>query len=261
MLKEQGAQVIVECQKELAGLLASCPGIDRLVAQGSPVPAFDVQAPLASLPGILHTSLATIPANVPYLFADPGRIERWQHRLSGISGFKIGIAWQGNPAHPLDWVRSFPLACFEPLAEIPGVCLISLQKGSGSDQLAAEADRFAVTNLGPDLDESGAFVDTAAVMKNLDLVITSDTAIAHLAGALGVPVWVALRLVPDWRWLFDRQDSPWYPTMRLFRQTVRGNWPPVFESMADAVRGMLAETKLQAEAERGRKPNKSKRAR
>src|SRR5262249_23681904 len=153
------------------------------------------------------------------LDADAELVARWRSELGPLRALKIGIAWQGNPRYPEDRSRSFRLAQFEPVAQLECVRLFSLQKGPGAEQLAAVTDLFPVTDLGSQLDETtGAFMDTAAVMKNLDLVITSDTAIAHLAGALGVPVWVALPQVPDWRWLLGREDSPWYPTMRLFRQ-------------------------------------------
>src|SRR5205085_9188629 len=155
---------------------------------------------------------------------------------AALAGFKIGIAWKGS-AEADKQQRSIPLAEFAPLAAVPGVQLISLQKGPGSEQLAAVAGQWPVTDLGGRLDEqAGPFMDTAALMKNLDLVVTADTAIGHVAGALGVPVWVAVQKVPDWRWLLDREDTPWYPTMRLFRQERRGEWKPVFECIAQAVR-------------------------
>ena len=241
LVKQRGAVVIVECPRPLLSLLTSCAGIDRLVARGEELPPFDVQAPLLSLPGIFQTALGEIPATIPYLFADPVLVEHWRQELSGIAGFKIGIAWQGNPKYPSDRDRSLPLGCFEPLARCCGVQLLSLQKDFGTEQLQEVAQRFPVIDLGSRLDEaSGAFMDTAAVMMNLDLVVTSDTAVAHLAGALGVPVWVALPLVPDWRWLLDRSDSPWYPTMRLFRQERRGDWPGVFRRIEVALGEHLA---------------------
>ena len=150
---------------------------------------------------------------------------------------KIGIAWQGNPENRNDRNRSIPLGCFEPLARCSGVQLLSLQKGAGVEQLQPMDERFPVTELGSRLND---FMVTAAVMKNLDLVITCDTAVAHLAGALGVPVWVALPFVPDWRWLLDRGDSPWYPTMRLFRQESRGDWQGVFRRIEVALGERLA---------------------
>ena len=180
-----------------------------------------------------NSEIETIPAAIPYVFAEPERIADWQKKLAHWPGFKVGIAWQGNPDFVGDYYRSIPLAAFAPLAECPNVKLFSLQKGRGREQLATLADRFEIVDLGGLLDEEGAaFVDTAAVMMNLDLVITSDTAVAHLAGALGVRVWVVLQRTPNWRWLVDRSDSPWYPTMRLFRQSQLGNWTDVFDQIA-----------------------------
>jgi tetratricopeptide (TPR) repeat protein len=241
VVKQYGGNVIVECQPRLVPLLRNCPGIDQLLAEGSELPAFDVHAPLLSLPRILGTSLATVPADIPYILPAAELQSKWQHELSGFPGFKIGIAWQGNPRYRRDRQRSFPLIHFARLARIERVRLISLQKPVGTEQLQACADAFRVIDLGSRLDEtSGAFMDTAAVMKNLGLVITSDTVIAHLAGALGVPVWLAASFVPDWRWLLKRQDSPWYPTMRLFRQRAPGDWDGVFDRMAEALSKRLS---------------------
>jgi hypothetical protein len=185
------------------------------------------------MPHRMRTTLQTIPAQVPYIFADDDRLALWRERLAGYREFKVGIAWQGNPLCPGDRERSIPLAHFEPLARIPGVRLFSLQKGPGTEQLPSVAEAWPVVDFGDELDsEGGAFLDTAAIMKHLDLVITSDTAAAHLAGALGVNVWLALQFVPDWRWLLDRSDSPWYPTMHLFRQPRHADWPAVFARIA-----------------------------
>ena len=177
---------------------------------------------------------ATIPRDVPYLWADPELTDRWRQELAGIDGFKIGIAWQGSRDFVSDHSRSIPLAQFGPLAGLPGVRLISLQKGFGSEQIATVD--FPVLDLSGRLDEAaGAFMDTAAVIRNLDLVVAADTAIAHLAGALGAAVWLALPFSPNWRWLLQRDDSPWYPTMRLFRQTALGGWSDVLDRIAHAV--------------------------
>jgi ADP-heptose:LPS heptosyltransferase len=185
-----------------------------------------------SLPGLLKTTLESVPADVPYLFAAPDLVEQWRQRLGAPEGFKIGIAWRGSPTHANDRTRSIPLSCFESLAALPGVRLFSLQKWAGAEQLQDAANRFPVTEVGSRLED---FMDTAAVLANLDLLITCDTAVAHLAGALALPVWVALPLVPDWRWLLDRSDSPWYPTMRLFRQKAPGDWAGVFEQIKTAL--------------------------
>jgi Flp pilus assembly protein TadD len=237
LLHQRGGRVIMMCQPLLTRLLARNSGIERLLAHGDPTPEFDFHVPLLSLPGLLGTTLESVPADVPYLGAEPELVETWRQRLSIYPGFKIGIAWQGNPKYRLDRVRSVPLAQFAPLARVPGVHLLSLQKNVGREQLAARERRFPVTDLSGQLED---FVDTAAVMKNLDLVITSDTSIAHLAGALGVPVWVALHEFSDWRWLQNRDDCPWYPTMRLCRQARLGQWEDVFHRIAEALRERLA---------------------
>jgi len=214
--------VTVEVQPGLQRLLAPL-GLPT-IAVGDPLPPFDLYCPLLSLPRIL----ADAPPP-PYLTAEPDRVARWRARI-GTHGRRIGIAWQGNPTAATERGRSIPLQAFLPLAQLPGVRLISLQKHHGLEQLAPG---LPIETLGDDFDLGpDAFVDTAAAMQSLDLVITSDTSIAHLAGALARPVWVALRHVPDWRWMLDRPDSPWYPTMRLFRQQTRGDWGGVFDAMA-----------------------------
>ncbi|HYV39809.1 MAG TPA: tetratricopeptide repeat protein [Gemmataceae bacterium] len=261
--KARGGRVIAECQSGLQHLVKTAPGIEQLLTYGSTLPPFDVHSPLLDLPGICHTTLDTIPGTVPYLQADPELMEKWREcRVGGVFGthqftkvgsedsthpttrhsqFLIGIAWQGNPNYGLDRIRSIPLNQFAPLAKIEGVRFVSLQKRWGIEQIANVKQQFEVLDLSDRLDEtSGAFMDTAAIMKNLDLVICSDSAVAHLAGALGVPVWLALPFVPDWRWLLERDDSPWYPTMRLFRQKRYGEWEDVFEKIAEALKTRLA---------------------
>ncbi|HYE52388.1 MAG TPA: FkbM family methyltransferase [Azospirillaceae bacterium] len=236
-------EVVLEVPSMLMALFSSLPGV-RLVAYGDPLPPVDVQCALMSLPRVLGTRLGNVPAPVPYLSAEPDRVASWRDALPGAP-FRVGIAWQGKPGTLIDHGRSFPLAALEPLSHIPGVQLVSLQKTHGLDQLDALPWKDKVHTLGPDFDTGGgAFLDTAAVMANLDLVVTSDTSIAHLAGALGRPTWVALKQVPDWRWMLDRADSPWYPTMRLFRQQQDGDWTPVFARMA-------AELALAAGGDRG----------
>ncbi len=197
---------------------------------------FDYQAPLMSLAHILRTdSEAAIPGDVPYLTADPERVAKWRARL-GDDGFKVGISWQGNAQYPSDQFRSVPLTCFAPLARLPGVRLISVQALWGVDQLDSLPDGMRVETLGEELvNNPDGFREMAAVIAGLDLMIVSDSAPAHLAGALGRPVWVALRDHPDWRWQEGRADSPWYPTMRLFRQSDAGDWAGVFDRMAAAL--------------------------
>lgn len=233
LCKARGGKVIVQCQNALLSLLSRTPGIDGLVGWGATPPPFDVWQPLMSLPAVFRTTLDTIPTGTPYVHPDPELVAFWRQQLAPARGFRVGIAWQGSPRHAWDRHRSVPLEQFEPLARIPGVQLISLQKGAGAEQLAV-SKRFPVLNLGNLVDEaSGPFMDTSAILANLDLVISIDTAIVHLAGAIGVPTWVALTFTPDWRWMLERDDSAWYPSLRLFRQPSFGAWPAVFRSMAD----------------------------
>jgi len=177
------------------------------------------------------------------LFAEPARIQFWGGQLASFTDFKIGICWQGNPKHGGDRFRSIPLEQFESLAHLQGVQLFSLQKHHAAEQLSEKANDLPIIDLAKRLDLSdGAFLDTAAAMTHLDLVITCDTAVAHLAGGLGVPVWVALCAAPDWRWFQKRTDSPWYPSMRLFRQAKLGYWGDVFERIAHELKKQLAKS-------------------
>jgi tetratricopeptide (TPR) repeat protein len=221
--------LIFEVQPGLRRLMSGLPGVTGLVTVGEALPSFDLYCPLLSLPRLLGTQ--GLP--VPYLTAEPDRVTEWRDRL-GADGFRVGIAWQGNPTSAAEQGRSVPLHYYLPLAQVPGVRLISLQKRHGLEQLDAVPAGLRIETLGEAFDDGpNAFVDTAALMQSLDLVITSDTSIAHLAGALGRPVWVALKRVPDWRWLLDGDQIAWYPTMRLFRQTERGDWEGVFARIAE----------------------------
>ncbi len=239
-VQRRGARVIVEVRPPLVPLLKSARGIEQLVAYGQPLPPADCHAPLMSLPRILNTTPDTAARDVPYLSAESARANAWRNELGAVRGFKVGIAWQGNPRVHGDRFRSIPLDQFKPLAMVPGVSLISLQHGATAGALnAAPFQLLAIDGL----DTDGAFLDTAAIMTSLDLVITSDTSIAHLAGALGVPCWVALSVGADWRWMLARADSPWYPSLRLYRQTTLGDWPPVFERMAADLQRQAADQK------------------
>jgi hypothetical protein len=185
-----------------------------------------------NLPRFFGTTLTTIPATVPYLSADAELVACWRRELDGSQCFKVGIIWQGNPKNGCDSRRSIPIECL--LARVPGVELFCLQVGHGTEQLGTIIGDFPITDLCSRLDKlgQGAFIVTAAAMSTLDLIISCDTAGAHLAGALGRPVWLPLSYAAEWRWLADRDDSPWYPSMRLYRQPTLGDWPAVFERMA-----------------------------
>lgn len=241
LVHERGGTVVLEVPEELVPLLQGCAGVDRVVPYGTELPRFDAIAPLMSLPRILKTDLETIPAVVPYVIADAGRVAAWKDELDALPGFKVGIVWQGNPNHRNDRVRSVPLAQFAPLARLAGIQLVALQKGPGREQLPAFAAEHAIIDWGERPNATkGSLLDAAAILTGLDLLITVDTALAHLAGALGRPVWVALPFVPDWRWLLDRDDSPWYPTMRLFRQTSPGDWEGTFARIAQELAQLSA---------------------
>jgi tetratricopeptide (TPR) repeat protein len=236
-LARRGLRVAVWTDQVLVPLLSTCDGLMTAVSSLKSLEnTSDMRwLPLASLPLVLNIIPNTIPGTASYLKAEPGRVERWQQHL-GAAGFKIGIAWQGNAKMAMDKTRSIPLREFAPLAELPGVRLIALQKGPGTEQIAEVPFKHRLETFGNDFDADAAFLDTAAVMMHLDLVVTSDTSIAHLAGALGREVFVALRKIPDWRFLLARDDSPWYPSMRLFRQAEAGDWRGVFERIAQVVR-------------------------
>ena len=242
LLQQAGAHVLLSVHKKLGRLMRS---LGEVTLAGEDA-AFDYHIPCVSLPRLFQTRLETIPAQTPYLFADAARIEKWSARI-GDKGFKIGICWHANSAHDIVEPRCCPLARFAPLARLAGVRLISLQKGGGEEQLDALPDdlkmggmtveRFDDLDAGPD-----AFADTAAVMQCLDLVITIDTSVGHLAGALGVKSWNLLLHIAEWRWLLDRSDSPWYPAMRLFRQKRDGDWTGLFVEVEAALAGLLKET-------------------
>ena len=230
MVSDLGAKVIFEVQRPLVRLLKDLPGVSTLIAKGDALPEFDFHCPLMSLPLAFKTDLKLIPSAKNYLEAEVERVAYWKDRIKG-GGLKIGISWQGSQGTKVDIGRSFELELFENIAALPNVQLISLQKGYGSEQLRNMPNGMQVVDLGDELDADCAFLDTAAVMMNLDLVITCDTAIGHLAGALGIKTWVALKFVPDWRWMLDRQDSPWYPSLKLYRQEKMDDWIYVFDQM------------------------------
>ena len=242
-VKQLGGTVVFETPRSMYGLLRAFDGIDELAEASSgrlPDVEFDSYTSLMDLPGIFGTTLETIPADVPYIHADSAKVEHWRGRLCG-QRFRVGIVWGGRPTGANEVLslqhRSCGLRHFAALANVAGVALYGLQKGPPAAQVDELSERIIVRNLGEELDD---FTDTAAVVENLDLVISIDTSVAHLAGAMGKPVWVLLKSDADWRWLLDREDSPWYPTMRLFRQREWGDWNCVFERVTEELRLLAA---------------------
>lgn len=223
LVAERGGDVVLEVQPALHDLLARTVGAARVIRRGELLPEFTWKCPLMSLPLALGTELDTIPARVPYIVPDTARVAAWRERLQGNTR-RIGLAWAGNPAHPRDRLRSIPLELLAPLLNVEGATFYSLQFGSGAEQMKQLPPSVQLVDLGDELKD---FVNVAAIVANLDLVISIDSAVAHLAGALGKPVWILLNKGCDWRWFLERDDSPWYPTARLFRQTTSGEWQEV----------------------------------
>ncbi len=257
LVKQRVGMVFVLCPPRLLRIVSRCAGVDLAFDGSSFMPDCDVHASLMSLPAIFKTTIATVPQRVPYLVNDPIVLDRWRSVLARdlawaasrpgrasdqsaggepIRPFLIGVVWQGSPSHANDHWRSFPLERLIPIARLPGVRLVSLQVDHGLDQLRGLSRELQVLELSS---QPRDFHDTAAIVSQLDLVITPDTSVAHLAGGLGVPVWSALSTVAEWRWMMDREDSPWYPSMRLFRQTQLDDWDGVFRRIADELRPIL----------------------
>lgn len=228
-VRERCTRVILESPRQLARLMASVEGIDDIVVQKETIPPFARHAYLLSLPRILGLEPETIPAPVPYIAVEEERRE-WAARMMQVLGplVRVGIAWGGNPKYGRDRERSIPPEHVLELLNARGIALLSLQKGKQVDELGRLGCVALISNLDKKLND---FVDTAAIIGELDIVVTCDSSVAHLAGAMGKPVWVALPYAPDWRWFLGREDTPWYPTMRLFRQPAPGDWESVFRRM------------------------------
>lgn len=239
MVKAKGGRVIFECQKNLSPLLKSCIGIDEIIEHtGSDELQihFDTHIPLLSLPGLFHVNLNTLPSKVPYIFADPALTDAWRKRLNGDDTFKIGIVWAGNPRNVLYHSRTCPLTEFGVLNQIKDVTFFNLQKGHEASEIVDLPNNMKVVNHESALK---SFSDTAALIANLDMVISTDNGVAHLVGALGKPMWVLTAYSPDWRWMMDREDSPWYPTARLFRQPEEGDWKTVMQRVANELKSVV----------------------
>jgi Flp pilus assembly protein TadD len=236
LVAERGGRVVLGCPSSLRRLFAGADGVERVAGSSKEAGEFDVYCPMMSLPLVLGTTPQTIPAHVPYLQADPALAACWRQRVAGADArLRVGLAWAGNPIHEDDRSRSMAAALLAPLGAVEGVSFYSLQKG---DRAAQAVELMHVMDLIDWTGELNDFAETAALIENLDLVITVDTAVAHLAGAMGKRVWLMLPWAPDWRWMLDREDSLWYPTMRLFRQSRRGQWRDVVERVTRELKGL-----------------------
>ncbi len=235
LLAARGAHVTLEIDRRLRRLCSSVRQLNTIIVRGEPSPTVQIRCHLLSLPGIFKTTLSTIPAQSPYLNASPASIREWSQRIQ-TKHLKVGLAWAGNPEHVRDRQRSVPLAALEPLGDVKGVRFFSLQRGTAAQEAMGGTGRLELTEIEKHCSD---MADTAASIMAMDLVISVDTSIAHLAGALGKPVWVLLAYIPDWRWMLGREDSPWYPTARLFRQPSPGQWEPVVRSLTSELRTLV----------------------
>jgi Flp pilus assembly protein TadD len=234
LMAQRGGRIIIECHTDLQRLFQKMPEKCQIVARGEPLPAFDRHCPVLSLPLVFGTTLENIPQTVPYLHAEAQDVKKFKQRMKKhwpkMKMGKVGLVWAGRPTHKNDRDRSIKLSMLAPLSLVPGVRFFSLQKGAASAQAKTPPAGMELVDWTAELKD---FADNAALIANLDLVISVDTAMAHLAGAMGKPVWTLLPKIPDWRWLLEREESPWYPSMRLFRQPKRGDWESVIKRVAD----------------------------
>jgi len=247
LLKQMGADLTVMVPKPLKPLLSSCPYIDNLIVLGEPFDRnWQDRASIMSLPAIFESEEENIPRNIPYIYPDKALVEKWRSYFEGENNFKIGLCWEADVKNDASRVpaarRSIPLIKLEKLTNLKNVTFYSLQKSNGTSELADLPEHFVVNRFGPDFDETaGPFMDTAAIINHLDLIITVDTSIAHLAGALGKPVWVMLPHNTDWRWIVNRTDSPWYPTMKIFKQSIPFDWDTIIADIFEVLKTQLGQ--------------------
>jgi tetratricopeptide (TPR) repeat protein len=242
LVAELGATVILEVQRPLVNLLKNLEGVSQVFAKNDNQPEFNYHCPLLSLPLAFKTEIKSIPSKIPYIHTEPDRDKNWAQYL-GKDGFKIAVSWEGSQKGKEEG-RTFPLHLFESIAKIKGVRLISIQKNTGIEQLKNLPLGMMIETLPDDFDAGeNAFLDSASIMKAVDLVITCDTSLTHLSGAIGIRTWLPLANVPDWRWMLDRNDSPWYPNHTLFRQEERGDWGSVFKKMEIELKKLIVEKK------------------
>jgi hypothetical protein len=245
LVAARGAHVVLEVEQPLCGLMRSLAGSAEIIAKGDPLPDVDIRCPLPSLPLAFKTQLATVPAEVPYLSVSQDVMASWRASLGNERSLRIGLCWAGNPKHVRDRDRSMELRLLLPLLDV-GATFVSLQR----ELRAGEAELLAqngILDFGARLRD---FTDTAALVSQLDLVVSADTSVAHLAGALGMPVWIMLTYAPDWRWLLDRDDNPWYPSARLFRQSEGREWTGVITRLREALLEFAGREALEASTRR-----------
>jgi hypothetical protein len=215
----------------LTSLLKNVSGVTDVIPFGQQLPPFDLHCPLLSLPFVLGTTLKNIPAKIPYIEATPILVQEWRNKVQSVTAKrKIGLVWAGSPRYKENRNRSLSLDTFSSLGQLKNIVFYSLQKGEAAQQAENPPGGMTLIDLTQDIDD---FSDTAALIENMDIVISVDTAVAHLAGAMGKPVWTLIPFSPDWRWLLNREDSLWYPTMKLFRQPAIGDWKSVIAKLAD----------------------------
>ena len=231
LLKQRGAQVIMAVGPPLAALFESLEGLDQMIGLKDPLPPFDCHTPVMGLPHLFGTTLETVPGANPYLAPKPEAVARWKERFADLKGLRVGVGWAGSAKHPNDRRRSVDPVLLLPLLGIEGIDWVSLQTADRRDDLAV----FAEHKILDITDELGDFAETAAIVANLDIVICVDTALGHVSGAIGKPVWLLLSQPPDWRWMLGSTDTPWYPNHRLFRQPERDSWPPVIKAVRKAL--------------------------
>ncbi len=246
IMKEKGAHVIAAVQPQLTSILSLCPYIDQVVSLFENLPAHDYQAPLLTFPYVLKTRIDSVPCQIPYLFADAKLEEFWKQKLSHDTNFKVGICWQGNSGYSTHFLRttvaakSINLTRLLPLLTLENVTVYNLQKTTGEEQLKNVDTPTNLHSFDENFDKTnGRFMDTAAVIKNLDLMITIDTSMAHISAGLGIPTWVMMNEPADWRWMLERTDTPWYPNMRLFRQPTPGDWDSVIQAIVQELQLVL----------------------
>jgi hypothetical protein len=240
-LAAMGARVLLVVQERLRPFLQDFPGADAVLGPDDPVPAHDAALSLLELPRVFGDTPETVPHG-PYLHADPSRVARWKERLGGEGTLRVGLVWRGNPAQRDGLYRSCPLSALAGLGDLAGVTFYALQLGPGREELASCPADFRVRDLSAEIDRDGAFLDTAAVLESLDLLISVDTSVAHLAGGLGRPLWLLLPDWADWRWMLGTRRSPWYPTARLFRQPRPFDWLSVVREVREELRALAGRT-------------------